>query len=77
MLVQCTVFLIEKNLNCYHIGRHFKSTEISASAKLNALEEVPVQFMPLQKLSGKMLVSVYAVAEIKQEIPFSSLVLHK
>ena len=29
------------------------STEISASEEPNALEKAPVQFMPLQKLSGK------------------------
>ena len=30
-----------------------ESTEISASEEPNALEKVPVQFMPLQKFSGK------------------------
>ena len=54
MLVQCTVFLTEKNLKYYHIGRYFlESTEISASEEPNALEKAPVHFMPLQKLSGK------------------------
>ena len=30
-----------------------ESDEISASEEPNALEKAPVQFMPLQKLSGK------------------------
>ena len=29
-----------------------ESTEISASEELNALEKAPLQFIPLQKLSG-------------------------
>ena len=52
ILVQCTVFLTEKNLKYYHIGGHLESTEISASEEPNALEKAPVHFMPLRKLSG-------------------------
>ena len=55
MLVQCAAFLIEKNLNYYSYRQVFlESAEISASEDPNASEKVPVQFMPLQKLSGKV-----------------------
>ena len=51
--------LTEKNFKYYHTGRHFlKSTEISASEDLNALEKVPPQIMPLQILSGKGAVQI-------------------
>ena len=42
-----------------------ESTEMSASEEPNALEKVPVQFMPLRKWNGKAPVSVYAIVEIK------------
>ena len=54
ILVQCTVFLTEKNLKYYHTaGILRESTEISASEELNALEKAPAQFMALRILSGK------------------------
>ena len=63
MLVQCTAFLIEKNLNYYHIGGY--------------LRECWNKCFWRAKCFGKGTSSVYAVAEIKQEISFSSSVLNK
>ena len=74
ILVQCTVFLTEKNLNYYHIGRHFwrvpKWVEISASEEPNALEGVPVQFMALRKLSGKAPVQFIPFQKLSGKIHF-------
>ena len=58
-------FLIEKNLNYYHIGGHFlESTKISASEEPNALKKAPVQSIPLWKLSGKVPVQLMPLQKL-------------
>ena len=44
--------------------------EISASEELNALEKAPVQFMALQKLSGKAPVQFIPFRKLSGKIDF-------
>ena len=53
ILVQCTVFLTEKNLNYYHIGGHFREYQNKCFWRT--------------KCFGKGTSSVYGVVDIKQE----------
>ena len=54
-----------------------ESTEISASEELNVLEKAPAQFYGIADIKWEGTSSVYAIAEIKREMPFSPVVLHE
>ena len=47
-----------------------ESTKISASEEPNALEKVPVQFMPLWKLSGKVPVQFMPLQKLSGKFHF-------
>ena len=91
ILVQCTVFLTEKNLNYYHIGGHFREYQnkcfwrtkcfgkctSSVYGITDIKREGTSSVYGIADIKWEGTSSVYTVSEIKWENPFSSLVLHE
>ena len=76
ILVQCTVFLTEKNFKYYHTDGHFREYQNKCFWRPECFGKAQPQIIPLQILSWKGAIQIMPFRKLGGKIPFFPSVLH-